>query len=107
MLPRMMDHAGGDMIKRWCEAKGVKVLTSTKVTGIEEAGKALKISYGDGSSAEVDLVVSGTPADLAALAALDKPVARARYEFAETEEPGLGAIVDRWLEDAKVAGAAP
>lgn len=60
MLPRMMDHTGGEMIKRWCEGKGVKVLTSTKVTGIEKAGKALKISYGDGSSAEVDTVVCAT-----------------------------------------------
>jgi NAD(P)H-nitrite reductase large subunit len=60
MLPRMMDHAGGDMIKRWCEAKGVKVLTSTKVTGIEQAGSAMKISYADGSSAEVDTVVCAT-----------------------------------------------
>lgn len=60
MLPRMMDHAGGDMIKRWCESKGVKVLTSTKVTGIEEAGKAMKISYADGSSADVDTVVCAT-----------------------------------------------
>ena len=27
MLPRMMDEAGGAMIKRWCEAKGVKAWT--------------------------------------------------------------------------------
>ena len=60
MLPRMMDHAGGEMIKRWCEAKGVTVLTSTKVTGIEQSGTALQISYGDGSSAEVDAVVVAT-----------------------------------------------
>ena len=60
MLPRMMDHAGGEMIKRWCESKGVTVKTSTKVTGIEKAGSALKIAYGDGSSAEVDTVVCAT-----------------------------------------------
>ncbi len=60
MLPRMMDHTGGEMIKRWCEAKGVTVLTSTKVTSIEQAGKALKIAYGDGSSADVDVVVCAT-----------------------------------------------
>ncbi len=60
MLPRMMDHSGGEMIKRWCESKGVKVLTSTRVTGIETSGDALKISYGDGTSAEVDAVVVAT-----------------------------------------------
>ena len=49
----------------------------------------------DRSDAEV--VVSGTPMDLAARIALAKPVVRARYEFAEADEPGLGAIVDEFL----------
>jgi hypothetical protein len=33
----------------------------------------------------------------------DKPVVRAPYQFAEADEPGLGALVDRWL----AAGARP
>lgn len=45
-----------------------------------------------------DVVVSGTPCDLGALIAIDKPVVRARYAFAEVGEPGLGALVDRFLE---------
>ncbi len=65
MLARMMDETGGDMIKRWCESKGVKVLTGTQVTGIEQAGPGvegggLKLSFGDGGSAEADLVVCAT-----------------------------------------------
>jgi predicted GTPase len=48
-----------------------------------------------GSRAE--LVVSGTPLDLAARVATGKPVVRARYRFAEASEPGLGAIVDAFL----------
>ena len=60
MLPRMMDHTGGDMIKRWCQSKGVKVMTSTRVTGIEKSASALTISYGDGTSAEIDAVVVAT-----------------------------------------------
>jgi predicted GTPase len=44
-----------------------------------------------------DVVVSGTPIDLAALAPLDKPVVRARYEFTDLDAPGLGAIIDRFL----------
>ena len=55
--------------------------------------------------AEVDLVVSGTPADIAALPGLDKPVVRARYEYADAGEPTLGGIVDRWLEDSGLGGA--
>ncbi len=44
-----------------------------------------------------DVVVSGTPIDLAALVKLDKPVVRARYEFAEADSPGLGDTLDRFL----------
>ncbi len=60
MLPRMMDQTGGDMIKRWCEGKEVKVLTSTKVTAIEQAGGGLALSLADGGTLEADLVVSAT-----------------------------------------------
>lgn len=35
MVPRMMDQTAGNLIKQWCEAKGVKVYTSTRVTAIE------------------------------------------------------------------------
>jgi predicted GTPase len=44
-----------------------------------------------------EVVVSGTPIDLAALVPLAKPVVRARYEFAEVETPGLGGEIDRFL----------
>ena len=35
MVPRMMNQTAGDMIKNWCIAKGINVLTSTRVTKIE------------------------------------------------------------------------
>ena len=44
-----------------------------------------------------DVVVCGTPIDLASLAPLDKPVVRARYEFADLDAPGLGAAIDGFL----------
>jgi predicted GTPase len=47
--------------------------------------------------ADADLVVSGTPCDLGALVKIDKPIVRARYEYAEMEEPGLGALVQEFL----------
>jgi NAD(P)H-nitrite reductase large subunit len=59
MLPRMMDDAGAAMIKRWCEAKGVTVLTSTAVKSVKAAGKGLKLDVG-GNSLEADLVVCAT-----------------------------------------------
>jgi predicted GTPase len=47
--------------------------------------------------ASADVVVAATPVDLARLVPLDKPIIRARYEFAETSEPGLGGLIDDWL----------
>lgn len=44
-----------------------------------------------------DVVVSGTPIDLAAVLAIDKPVVRARYELEEVGEPRLGDVVDAAL----------
>ena len=44
-----------------------------------------------------DVVVAGTPIDLAALARLHKPVVRARYEFEDLDRPGLGGAVDAFL----------
>lgn len=60
MLARMMDDIGGDMIKRWCEGKGVTVLTGTAVKAVEQAGSGLKLDLGDGKSIEADLVVCAT-----------------------------------------------
>jgi NADPH-dependent 2,4-dienoyl-CoA reductase/sulfur reductase-like enzyme len=62
MVPRMMNDTAGGLIKRWCESKGVKVFTSTKVKSIE-SGKAkqpLKLTLDDGQSLEADLVISAT-----------------------------------------------
>ena len=42
-------------------------------------------------------VVAATPVDLARLMAPATPVVRARYEFADGEEPGLAGLVDRWV----------
>ncbi len=60
MMPRMMDETGGDMIKRWCENKGVNVLTSAQVTAIEAANGALHLTLGGGNSIDADLVVCAT-----------------------------------------------
>lgn len=51
------------------------------------------------NDSEAEVVVSGTPCDLASLVAIDKPVVRARYEYAEAETPGLGALIDDFLDE--------
>jgi len=41
MVPRMMNQTAGNLIRKWCESKGIKVYTSTRVTAIrpvEEPG---------------------------------------------------------------------
>ena len=50
----------------------------------------------NGSSA--DVVIAGTPTDLAHLMRLDKPVIRARYEFAEVGEPRLSKLIEEFLD---------
>jgi predicted GTPase len=53
-----------------------------------------------------DVVVSGTPIDLAALIRPDKPVIRARYEYAEAETPGLAGEIGKFLERLNAPGHA-
>jgi predicted GTPase len=45
-----------------------------------------------------DLVVIGTPVDLAKLVPLDKPSVRVRYELEELGEPSLTDVLTRFLE---------
>lgn len=45
----------------------------------------------------VELVLAATPADLARLVSLNKPVLRVRYEYAELESPGLAERVREFL----------
>ena len=56
----MMDEQGGLLLKRWCEEKGVRVLTGIAVTSIESAGSALTLSLDSGESVNADLVVCAT-----------------------------------------------
>ncbi len=60
MLPRMMDETGGAMIKRWCENKGLTVLTGTQVEAIESGKDGLRLTLGDGKQLDADLVVCAT-----------------------------------------------
>ena len=49
------------------------------------------------NATDVDVVVAATPCDIAALIEIDKPVIRARYEFAEIGEPSLTSLVEEFL----------
>ena len=60
MVPRMMDQNSGNLIKKWCQEKGVAVHTSTRVESITEAGKNLKVSLNNGEVVDADVVISAT-----------------------------------------------
>jgi len=61
MVPRMMNDTAGNMIKDWCESRGVKVHTSTRVTGITKGtAHPLSAALSTGQQLEVDLIVSAT-----------------------------------------------
>ncbi len=47
--------------------------------------------------ADADIIVSGTPIDLARLIKTNKPIVRARYGFADAGEPTLALLVDAFL----------
>ena len=40
MVPRMLDETAGNMRRRWCEEKGVRVVTGATVQSISSAGSA-------------------------------------------------------------------
>jgi predicted GTPase len=50
------------------------------------------------NAARADVIITGTPVDLRRLLHVEKPVIRARYDFAERESPGLADFVDRFME---------
>jgi len=59
MVPRMLNQTAGGLLKRWCEQKGVSVLTEAKATGIHP-GKPLGVELDDGRNLKADLVIRAT-----------------------------------------------
>lgn len=60
MLPNMMSKGAGDMVRRWCERKGVKVHTATRVIAIgagSEPGSRCIARLSEGTRLKADLIV--------------------------------------------------
>lgn len=90
MVARMMDETAGGMLGRWCEAKGVNVVTDTKVE---------EISKSDGGGAALSVRLSNrslVPAELVVMAAGVKP----NIDFLEGSgiETDQGIKVSKYLE---------
>jgi NAD(P)H-nitrite reductase large subunit len=60
MVPRMMTEGAGAMIKGWCERKGIRVLTGTKVASIEARDGRLLAALDRGDALACDVVISAT-----------------------------------------------
>jgi NAD(P)H-nitrite reductase large subunit len=99
MVPRMMTPAAGGLIKRWCESKGVKVHTSSKVAGIvARATGTLEVTLGGGERLEAELVIVATGVrpnvDLARAMALKTDVGVRVDDGMRTSHPAVFAAGD-------------
>lgn len=56
------------------------------------------------AACDADVIVAGTPVDLAALLDVPQPIVRARYRYADRGEPGLGGIIDRFVNETVEGG---
>ncbi len=93
MVPRMMDQTAGNLIKRWCMARGVDVKTSTRVTGVKanpSGGSRFVLSCGEGADIQADLVVVATGV---------------RPEVGYLRDSGIelrqGVVVDEYLQSSQ------
>ncbi len=53
--------------------------------------------------ARPDVVVAATPVDLGRLIQCEAPIVRARYDYADADEPGLAGLVDRFAAGLRPA----
>ncbi|HEX8989909.1 MAG TPA: FAD-dependent oxidoreductase [Rhodocyclaceae bacterium] len=58
MVSRMMPPKAGDMIARWCRARGVKIMGKTQTARIEQDGAALKVTTTTGEVLPADVYLS-------------------------------------------------
>ena len=61
MVSRMTNETMGSMIKTWCESRGIKVLTSTRVEQIDSGSdRLLAVKTNQGETLAADLVICAT-----------------------------------------------
>jgi NAD(P)H-nitrite reductase large subunit len=63
MVRRMMNPTASGLLRRWCEAKGVKILTRTQPTGLTSEGGVLQVALADGRVLPADLYLSAVGVD--------------------------------------------
>jgi len=58
MVRRMMNPTASGLIQRWCEARGVKILTRTQPKGLSASGDALQVDLGESRFLPADMYLS-------------------------------------------------
>jgi NAD(P)H-nitrite reductase large subunit len=127
MVRRMMNPTASGLIRRWCERKGVKVLTRTRPVGLGEHDGALQVDLGEGRTLPADLYLSvvGVEPNLEFLSGSGIEIRRgivvdaylessvpgvyAAGDVAESADvlngrPGLNAIQPNAVEQGRIAG---
>ena len=98
MVARMLDNVAGGLLKRWCESKGITVLTNSSVAGIEQSKTGLIIQLEKGDSLSADLVISATGVksnvDFLAGSGIEIDQGILVDEYLETNQQGIFAAGD-------------
>jgi NAD(P)H-nitrite reductase large subunit len=63
MVRRMMNPTASGLIRRWCEARGVKILTRTQPEGLRAKDGALEVNLGGGRTLPADMYLSAVGVD--------------------------------------------
>lgn len=58
VVRRMMNATASGLIRSWCEARGVSILTRTQPKGLRQNGDALEVDLGEGRSLTADVYLS-------------------------------------------------
>ncbi len=63
MVRRMMNPTASGLIRRWCESKGVKILTRTQPKGLRTNEGCLEVDLGEGRTLPADIYLSAVGVD--------------------------------------------
>ncbi|MCU7905272.1 MAG: FAD-dependent oxidoreductase [Candidatus Thiodiazotropha sp. (ex Epidulcina cf. delphinae)] len=98
MVPRMLDEVAGNLLKAWCEDRGVTIITGSGVAGIEKdhSGLTVNLENGDRLSAGLVITAMGVSPNIGFLAgsglAIDQGVLVNAH--LETNQQGIFAAGD-------------
>ena len=63
MVRRMMNPTASGLIRRWCEARGVRILTRTQPAAVTSNGDGLQVHLGEGRTLHADIYLSAVGVD--------------------------------------------